>query len=161
MQKRREQAPRFREAGATCSHRALCGRGQPPYRFVRYFQKSKKFYLLIVILSERTDASRRISPAQSKRGRGVYAPSSCIKCYFTCMELQRFYLDPATASPCGLLVCFAAPRKLRCPRSASAPTHRLRWSRLRATPCAQDDTDGMKSRISGERSSPLRVCTLI
>ena len=81
--------------------------------FVRYFQKSKKFYLLIVILSERTNASRRISPAQSKRGRGVYAPNSCIKCYFACMELQRSHLDPATASPCGLLVCFAAPRKLR------------------------------------------------
>jgi len=31
---RREQAPRFREAGATCSHRALCGRGQPPYGFL-------------------------------------------------------------------------------------------------------------------------------
>ena len=36
-----------------------------------------------------------------------------------------------------------SPRKFRCPRSASAPTHRLRWSRLRALPFAQDDTDGM------------------
>ena len=40
------------------------------------FSKSKKFSLFCVILSERTDASRRISPAQSKRGRGVYAPNS-------------------------------------------------------------------------------------
>ena len=47
-----------------------------PYGFVRCFQKTKSFLFFCVILSERTNASRRISTAQSKRGRGVYAPNS-------------------------------------------------------------------------------------
>ena len=46
------------------------------------------------------------------------------------IEMQRFYLDPAAALPCGLLVCFASPHKLR----------------LRAAPCAQDDADGEIAR---------------
>ena len=127
----------------------LAKRGQPPYHRV--------------IPSEPIKASRGISTeARKPRARCEHTKLFLAKMLLPAIELQRFYLDPATASPCGLLARQSARlAKLRCPRSASAPTHRLRWSRLRATPCAQDDTDGMKSRISGERSSPLRGCVRI
>ena len=55
-----------------------------------------------------------LARAKQARARCVCAKLLC-KCYFACIELQRFFLDPATASPCGLLVCFAAPRKTSLP----------------------------------------------
>jgi len=54
-----------------------------PHPFQKIFDQfvgggfySDEFCFLCVILSERTNASRRISPAQSKRGCGVYAQNS-------------------------------------------------------------------------------------
>ena len=79
--------------GLVTAKRVTCspqGEDKGPYGFVRYFQKSKKFYLLIVILSERTDASRRISTAQSKRGRGVYAPNSSANVTFCAQNCNAF-----------------------------------------------------------------------
>ena len=77
------------------------------------FSKNKKFSLF---LRHPERANKRepkdLDRAKQARARCVCAKLLC-KRYFACIELQRFYLDPATASRCGLLVCFAAPRKLR------------------------------------------------
>ena len=102
-------------------------------------------YFLWVIPSGATQRSRGISTeARKPRARCEHAKLFLAKMLLPAIGLQRFYLDPATASPCGLLVRQSL---------ASQTSTPLR--------CAQDDTDGMKSRISGERSSPLRVCAPI
>ena len=81
---------------------------------------------LRVIPTERTNASGGISTeARKPRARCEHAKLFLAKICFTCIGVQRFYLDPATASPCGLL----ARQSL-----ASQTSTSLR--------CAQDDTDG-------------------
>ena len=51
-----------------------------------------------VIPSEPIKASRGISTERRTRGRGMNTPNFFLrKCYFSCIELQRFYLDPASA----------------------------------------------------------------
>ena len=82
-----------------------------------------------VIPSGATKRSRGISTeARRPRARYEHAKLFLAKMLLPAIGLQRFYLDPATASPCGLL----ARQSL-----ASQPSTSLR--------CAQDDTDGMKS----------------
>jgi len=71
------------------------GSKPPPYGFVCCFQESKKVSLYCVILSERTNASRRISAAQSKRGRGVYTPNSSANIAFR----MRGLLPPLRGPP--------------------------------------------------------------
>ena len=95
--------------------------------------------LYIADAGEQCSPLHYVSSRVSQQGRIEGSPKTqeaflavCIrqtfpnKCYLLCVELQRFCLDPAAASPCDLLACFATPRKFR----------------LRATPFAQDDTDG-------------------
>ena len=101
--------------------------------------------LRVIIPSGATKRSRGISTeARKPRARYEHAKLFLAKMLLRDIGLQRFYLDPATASPCGLL----ARQSL-----ASQTSTPLR--------CAQDDAAGMKSRISGERSSPLRGCVRI
>ena len=87
-----------------------------------------------VIPSGAIKRSRGISTeARKPRARYEHAELFLAKKLLCAIEVQRFYLDPATALPCGLL----ARQSL-----ASQTSTPLR--------CAQDDTDGMKSRISGD-----------
>ena len=73
-------------------------------RFVRIFKQTTAI-LLCVILSEAREPSRRISTEARSRGRGVNTPYFSVqKCYFACIEVQRFCLDPTRRkTPCGLL----------------------------------------------------------
>ena len=107
-----------------------------------------------------TAESRDLDRANRARARYEHAELFLAKKLLCAIEVQRFYLDPATASPCGLL----ARRSL-----ASQTSTSLRY--------AQDDTDGMliadgggskprafakqKRRAREARTAALQVCTNI
>ena len=138
-------------------------RGAGPYGFVRIFKQTTAI-LLCVILSEATKArfssqtryrrsrfavngeSKDLDRGKKPRARCEHAKLFLAKCYFACIELQRFCLDPT-----------AAPRALWFARSLRF-TSQTSTSRGRVAPFAQDDTDGMKSRM---RTCPMRCFATI
>ena len=106
--------------------------------FVRTKRRLASPLPLCVIPSGATKRSRGISTAQTERGRGMNTPNFFLQKKLLCaIEVQRFYLDPATASPCGLL----ARQSL-----ASQTSTSLR--------CAQDDTDGGNRGCGGTKATP-------
>ena len=88
-----------------------------------------------------TAEPRDLDRANRARARCEHAELFLAKKLLCAIGVQRFYLDPATASPCGLL----ARRSL-----ASQTSTSLR--------CAQDDTDGMLIADAAGASPALRVC---